>query len=314
MAQETETRGTGAQGAGVLRHHGLNLARDPRTGEPEGGPQQTQPWPGGDDKLTPQADHGEHSYKGGGKLEGLVALVTGGDSGIGRAVAVLFAREGAAVSVVYLEEDRDAAETQRLVEAEGGTVALFRGDIAEREFCRAVVEKTVEAFGAIDVLVNNAAEQHLEQSLEEITPEQWERTFRTNIHAYFYLTRAALPHLGSGSSIVNTTSVNAYKGNPSLIAYSSTKGAIVSFTRSISTSLIGRGIRVNGVAPGPVWTPLIPATFPAEHVESFGTKTPLGRAGQPNEVASCFLFLACADSSYVTGQFLHPNGGDAIAS
>lgn len=251
-------------------------------------------------------------YCGSGKLRDKVAIVTGGDSGIGRAVAVHFAREGAEVVVGYLNEDRDAAETQRLVEAEGRSCRVVRGDLGDPAMSEITVDAALDAFGRIDVLVNNGTEQHEVESLEELTPEQWERTFRTNIHAYFFLTRTALRHMGEGASIINTTSVNAYKGNAHLIGYSATKGAIVAFTRSIALALADRGIRANGVAPGPVWTPLIPASFDEEHVAKFGGQVPMDRAGEPAEIAPCYVFLASTDSSYFTGQVLHPNGGYII--
>jgi NAD(P)-dependent dehydrogenase (short-subunit alcohol dehydrogenase family) len=259
--------------------------------------------------MTPQPEFIRSGYRGGAKLRDKVAIVTGGDSGIGRAVAVHFAREGAKVVIGYLEEDKDARDTGDLVEAEGQPCLLFRGDLGEASHCQSLAQEAVAAYGRIDILVNNGAEQHAVDTLEEITPEQWERTFRTNIHAYFFLTRAALPFMGEGSSIINTTSVNAYKGNPKLIGYSATKGAIVTFTRSIALSLVDRGIRANGVAPGPVWTPLIPATFPEDDVAKFGGQVPMSRAGQPSEIAPAYVFLASSDASYITGQVIHPNGG-----
>jgi NAD(P)-dependent dehydrogenase (short-subunit alcohol dehydrogenase family) len=251
-------------------------------------------------------------YPGSGRLNGKVALITGGDSGIGRAVAILFAREGAKVAIVYKEEEADAEKTAGLVEAEGGEALLIRGDIGRKTFCEKAVKKTVEEFGGIDVLVNNAAEQHPSEDLTEIDEEQVTDTFRTNIFGYIFMTQAALHHMKKGASVVNTTSVTAYRGSEHLVDYASTKGAIVSFTRSLSTQLAEKGIRVNAVAPGPIWTPLIPASFDKEKVASFGKNVPLGRAGQPNEVAPAFLFLACEDSSYFTGQVLHPNGGEII--
>lgn len=247
-----------------------------------------------------------------GKLRGRVALITGGDSGIGRAVAVAFAAEGADISIVYLNEHRDAKETQRLVEERERRCVLIAGDIGKESVCRRAVERTVKALGRLDIVVNNAAEQHPRASLEEITAAQMERTFRTNIFSYFFIAKAALKHLRKGSSIINTTSVTAYRGSAMLLDYSATKGAIVSFTRSLAHSLAKKGIRVNGVAPGPIWTPLIPATFPAEKVKTFGSDVPLGRAGEPNEVAPCFVFLASEEASYITGQVLHPNGGEIV--
>jgi NAD(P)-dependent dehydrogenase (short-subunit alcohol dehydrogenase family) len=251
-------------------------------------------------------------YRGSAKLQGKVGFITGGDSGIGRAVAVLFAREGADVAVTYLNEHDDAKETQRLVEAEGRRCVLYPGDVGDEHICQRIVEDTVHQLGRLDILVNNAAEQHPQDDIQKITVEQLQRTFRTNIFAQFYLTKAALKHLGPGSAIINTTSVTAYRGNPQLLDYSSTKGAIVAFTRSLSKALASKGIRVNGVAPGPIWTPLIPSTFPPDKVAEFGSDVPLGRAGEPMEVAPCYVFLASSDSSYMSGQILHPNGGEVV--
>jgi NAD(P)-dependent dehydrogenase (short-subunit alcohol dehydrogenase family) len=276
-------------------------------------PPQRQSQPGIEEEMTPTPDATSEQHQGSGKLAGKVALISGGDSGIGRAVAVLFAREGADVAIGHLaEEDVDATETVKLVEAEGRRCLTLPGDVGDEAFCQDAVARTVRELGRLDVLVNNAAEQHTTDSISEISAEQLERTFRTNILAMFFLTKAALPHLGEGSAIVNTTSVTAYQGNPSLLDYSSTKGAIVAFTRSLSQQLIGDGIRVNAVAPGPIWTPLIPATMPEEKVASFGKDVPLGRPGQPEEVAPCYLFLASDDASYMAGQVLHPNGGNVI--
>jgi NAD(P)-dependent dehydrogenase (short-subunit alcohol dehydrogenase family) len=251
-------------------------------------------------------------FPGVGKLKGKVAIISGGDSGIGRAVAVLFAREGAKIAIVYLEEDNDAEETAEVIEAEGSEAILLRGDIGDKAFCEEAITETLARFGKIDIVVNNAAEQHEQEDLTGISEDQLERTFRTNVFGYFFLTQAALPHLEPGSTIVNTTSVTAYRGSPELIDYSATRGAIVSFTRSLADSLSKKQIRVNAVAPGPIWTPLIPASFDAERVEEHGTKAPLGRVGQPNEVAPCHLFLASDESSYMTGQVLHPNGGEVV--
>ena len=251
-------------------------------------------------------------YPGSGRLNRRVALITGGDSGIGRAISVLFAREGAKLAIVYKEEEEDARETAALVESEGGEALLIRGDVGKKKFCEKSVAKTIEAFGRLDVLINNAAEQHASQDLPEITEQQVVETFRTNIFGYIFMTQAALPHLKKGAAIINTTSVTAYRGSEALVDYASTKGAIVAFTRSLSGQLAGKRIRVNGVAPGPIWTPLIPASFDKKKVATFGQQVPLGRAGQPNEVAPAFLFLACDDSSYFTGQVLHPNGGEII--
>jgi len=275
-------------------------------------PQHQDQQPGIEAEMTPQPQAERPQHKGSGKLRGKVALITGGDSGIGRAVAIAFAREGADVAIGYLNEHEDAEETRRQVEEEGRRCLLIAGDIGDEPFCRQMVQRTVDELGKLDVLVNNAAEQHPQDSIEQITAEQLERTFRTNIFSFFYLTKAALKHLKEGSTIINTASVTAYKGSPQLLDYSSTKGAIVAFTRSLSMSLIEKGIRVNGVAPGPIWTPLIPATFPEDKVASFGADVPMKRPGQPSEVASCYVFLASEDSSYISGQMLHPNGGEVV--
>lgn len=275
-------------------------------------PPQEQPEPGLQSEMTPRPRVARKDYRGSDKLAGKVALITGGDSGIGRSVAVLFAREGADVAIVYLNEKSDAEETVRLVENEGRRCLALAGDVGDPDFCQAAVDQTISTLGRLDILINNAAEQHPKKSIEEITPQQLERTFRTNIFAMFYLTQSALPYLGEGSAIINTTSVTAYRGSPQLLDYSSTKGAIVTFTRSLAHQLVEKKIRVNAVAPGPIWTPLIPSTFPGEKVETFGTDVPLGRAGEPDEVATCYVFLASEDASYFTGQVLHPNGGEIV--
>lgn len=273
-------------------------------------PQHQEKQPGIESKMTPRpAFEGEDVFS---KLAGQVAIITGGDSGIGRAVAVLFAREGANVVVSYLDEHQDAEETKRNVEEEGQECLLIPGDVGDEQHCIKIVEEAIAKFGRLDILVNNAAVQYPQENLEDITAEQLERTFRTNIFAYFYMAKAALKHLKKGSAIINTTSVTAYRGSSHLLDYASTKGAIVAFTRSLSQNLADKGIRVNGVAPGPIWTPLIPSTFPAEQVAKFGSDVPLGRPGQPEEVAPSYLFLASEDSSYITGQVLHPNGGEII--
>lgn len=275
-------------------------------------PQEQDQQPGIESEMTPRPKAEDQQYQGSGKLRDKIALITGGDSGIGRATAILFAKEGADVAIVYLDEHSDAEETKRQVEQEGRRCLLIAGDIGDEAFCQQSVQQTLDEFGRLDILINNAAEQHPQESITDITADQLERTFRTNIFSMFYLTKAALPHLKKGSAIVNTTSVTAYRGNPQLIDYSATKGAIVAFTRSLSQSLVEKGIRVNGVAPGPIWTPLIPATFPAAKVATFGSDVPMKRAGEPEEVANCFLFLASDASSYITGQVLHPNGGEMV--
>ncbi len=268
--------------------------------------------PGRESEMTPQPQAEDFKYQGSGKLREKVALITGGDSGIGRAAAIAYAKEGADVAIVYLNEHEDAEKTKQMIEKEGRSCLTMAGDVGDENFCQQAVQQTVDQFGRLDILVNNAAEQHPKESIEEISAEQLERTFRTNIFSMFYLTKAALPHLKEGSAIINTTSVTAYKGSEQLLDYSSTKGAIVAFTRSLSQSLIKKGIRVNGVAPGPIWTPLIPSTFPEDKVKEFGKQVPMGRAGQPEEVAPSFVFLASDDSSYMAGQILHPNGGVVV--
>lgn len=275
-------------------------------------PQDQNQQPGRESEMTPEPEIIKDSYQGSQKLKGKVALITGGDSGIGRAVAVHFAREGADVAIVYLEETEDAKKTKKLVEDEGQGCLLIAGDLKEKDFCKSIVDKTVETFGHLEILVNNAAVQFPEEEFENITSEHLEETFQTNIFPMFYITQQALPHLKSGDRIINTTSVTAYRGSHHLIDYSSTKGAIVTFTRSLSQSLASKNILVNGVAPGPIWTPLIPATFEKDQVAEFGKKTPLGRVGQPSEVAPAYVYLASEDSSYMTGQILHVNGGEVI--
>jgi NAD(P)-dependent dehydrogenase (short-subunit alcohol dehydrogenase family) len=274
--------------------------------------QQQEQRPGIQSEMTPQPKTNDPEYKGSGKLRGKVALITGGDSGIGRAVAVAYAKEGADVAIVYLNEHDDAQETKKLVEEQGRRCLNIAGDIGNEQIAQQAVQQTVDEYGKLDILVNNAAEQHPQESIEDITAEQLERTFRTNIFSMFFMTKAALKHLKEGSAIINTTSVTAYKGNQQLLDYSSTKGAIVAFTRSLSQSLVDKGIRVNGVAPGPIWTPLIPSTFPEEKVESFGAQVPMQRAGEPAELAPSYVFLASKDSSYMSGQVLHPNGGEIV--
>jgi NAD(P)-dependent dehydrogenase (short-subunit alcohol dehydrogenase family) len=275
-------------------------------------PQHQAQRPGREHKMRPRPKAEDKEHAGSGKLDNKVAIVTGGDSGIGRAVAIAFAKEGADVAVVYLEEHKDARETEQLVEKHGRKCLLIDGDVGDEKFCAEVVKQTLTEFGRIDIVVNNAGEQHPQDSIEKITAKQLENTFRTNVFAYFFLTKAAIKHLGKGAAIINTTSVTAYKGSPKLLDYSASKGAEIAFTRSLSQSLSKKGIRVNGVAPGPVWTPLIPSTFPKEDVETFGSDVPLGRPAQPEEVAPSYVFLASDDSSYMTGQILHPNGGTVI--
>jgi NAD(P)-dependent dehydrogenase (short-subunit alcohol dehydrogenase family) len=275
-------------------------------------PPQQQEQPGVRAEMDPKPKTEGRDYLPAGKLKDRVALITGGDSGIGRAVAIAFAKEGADIAILYLQEHEDAEETKKRVEKEGRRCILFSGDVGEERFCEESVERIVEKFGRVDILVNNAAEQHERESIAEITAEGLLRTFKTNIFSMFYLVKACLPHLEAGSTIINTTSVTAYAGHPSLLDYASTKGAIVAFTRSLSLHMAGKGVRVNAVAPGPIWTPLIPATFDEEHVASFGENTPMKRAGQPEEVAPCYVFLASRDSSYMSGQVLHPNGGRIV--
>lgn len=276
-------------------------------------PQHQEHQPGQETEMIPPPQDRMENYQPAGKLEGKVALITGGDSGIGRAVAIGFAKEGADLVIIYLEENEDAHETKRCVEKEGRRCQLLRGDVGDEAFCKVAVAETLQMMGKIDILVNNAAEQHVQENIEDITGEQLEQTFRTNIFALFYLTGAAVPYLQEGACIINTASVTAYEGKKELIDYSATKGAIVAFTRSLSASLVKKKIRVNAVAPGPIWTPLIPASFDADAVAEFGTHTPMGRPGQPDEVAPSFIFLASSDSSYMTGQVLHPNGGIIVS-
>ena len=275
-------------------------------------PPQEQPEPGKEGLMNPRPEFRGEDYKAAGKLEGKVAIIAGGDSGIGRSVAVLYAREGADVAILYLDQHQDAEETRTVVEHYGRRCLTFAGDVADREVCRKVIDETLAAFGKLDILVNNAAEQHPQEKLEDISEEQWEKTFRTNIFGMFQMTKAALPHLGKGASIINTTSVTAYKGSPQLLDYSATKGAITAFTRSLSMNLAERGIRVNGVAPGPIWTPLIPSTFDADEVAEFGSNTPMKRPGQPDEVAPAYVYLASSDAAYVSGQVIHVNGGTVV--
>jgi NAD(P)-dependent dehydrogenase (short-subunit alcohol dehydrogenase family) len=270
--------------------------------------------PGNEHELDPKPDW-QPRYPGSGRLKDKVAIVTGGDSGIGRAVAVLFAREGADVAILYLNEHEDAEDTKGFVEAEGRRAICIPGDLGSKEFCEEAVQQVVDTFGKLDILINNAGEQHPDEKIEDITEEQLRRTFQTNIFSMFFLTQAAMPHLKEGARIVNCTSETMYKGAPILLDYSATKGAITAFTRSLAKNLVEKKILVNAVAPGPIWTPLNPfGGQPPEKMPEFGKNTPMGRPGQPNEVAPSFLFLACEDSSYMTGQVLHPDGGDTTSS
>lgn len=275
-------------------------------------PQHQNQQPGHEASMVPRPASTDLFYQPSGKLDKKVAIITGGDSGIGRSVAIAFAKEGADVVIGYLDEHEDAEETKRHVEATGRQCELMPGDIGDSAYCDKLVSAAIARFGRLDVLVNNAAEQHPTRSIDEITDAQLERTFRTNIFGMFYTVRAAMPFLKKDACIVNTTSVTAYRGSAHLLDYASTKGAIVAFTRSLAQQLVSRGIRVNAVAPGPVWTPLIPSTFSAEEVAQFGTQVPMGRPGQPDEIAPCYVFLASDDASYMNGQVLHPNGGEIV--
>jgi hypothetical protein len=286
------------------------LDRNPLAGPKVSGKDTDQPYPGTDEDLKPGADHGEESYTGSGRLEGLAAVITGGDSGIGRAVAICFAKEGADVAIGYLadEEDEDAQETRRQVEAAGRRCMVQQLDVREKQQCTDFVDRAAKEFGRLDILVNNAAYQMEQEGLEDITEEQLDRTFRTNIYGYIYMAQAALKHLEAGGVILNTGSVTALEGNPGLIDYSATKGAIHTFTRALAQSLADKGIRVNVVAPGPVWTPLIPATLEPEHVKKFGQDTMWKRPAQPVEIAAGFVYLASADARYVSGETLAITG------
>jgi NAD(P)-dependent dehydrogenase (short-subunit alcohol dehydrogenase family) len=268
--------------------------------------------PGIQSPMRPQPVVVPDNYRAAGKLTGRVAIITGGDSGIGRSVAVLFAMEGADVAVVYLDEHDDARQTKKLVEEKGRSCLLIAGDIGSEPFCKRAVEQTIKRYGHLNIVVNNAAEQHPQKSITDISDAQLQRTFRTNIFAMFYLVKAALPHLKVDAAIINTTSVTAYRGSPMLLDYSATKGAIVTFTRSLAMQLVEKKIRVNAIAPGPIWTPLIPSTFEGDKVAKFGSDVPMARAGEPAEVAPAYVFLASSDASYITGQVLHPNGGEII--
>lgn len=276
-------------------------------------PKQHQQRPGTEKKMKPQPVFDYPEIKGNNKLAGKIAFITGGDSGIGKAVAILFAKEGADIAIAYLNETQDAIETKKIIEETySQTCLLIKGDLSKEQHCINSVKKVIRKFGKIDILINNAALHFENKSLEDLTTKELHTTFATNIFSYFWITKATLPFMKKGSSIINTSSVTAYRGSAALIDYSSTKGAIVSFTRSLSANLAKKGIRVNGVAPGPIWTPLIPASFKAEKAAKHGSDVPLKRAGEPVEIAPSYLFLACDDSSYMTGQFLHPNGGEII--
>lgn len=273
-------------------------------------PQHQDHQPGAEAAMTPEPQSFMRNYRAAGnKLQGKVAMISGGDSGIGRATAIGFAKEGADIAILYLDEHEDAKETEAAIVAEGRRCLRCSGDIADRAFIDRSVTDVIAAFGRIDILVNNAAEQHVETDFAEIAPEQWEQTFRTNIFGAFHLTQAVLPHLKEGAAIINTSSITAFRGQPTLMDYSATKGAMLAFTRSLAMSLVKKGIRVNAVAPGPIWTPLIPASFPADKVAKFGKDVPMQRPGQPDEVAPAFIFLASDDASYMSGQTLHVNGG-----
>lgn len=275
-------------------------------------PEQQQEMPGQTEDMTPRPDHGEESYRGSGKLEGRVAVITGADSGIGRAVAIAFAREGADIVINYLEEDNDARETARWVEKAGRNALVARGDISDQGFAQSLISKTVTEWGRIDILVNNAAHQATFERLEDITAEEWELTFRTNIHAMFYLCQEAVKHMKPGSTIINTSSINATSPSPTLLAYATTKGAVANFTAGLAGLLAEQGIRVNAVAPGPIWTPLIPSTMPPEKVRNFGQNTPMKRPGQPAELAATYVLLASPGSSYTTGALYEVTGGRAM--
>lgn len=272
-------------------------------------PQHQKQQPGLESKMVPKPKSEKTGYQAGHKLQNKVALITGGDSGIGRAIAIAFAKEGADLAISYLNEHDDAQQTKQRIEELGGRCLLLPGDVGNKQCCLDIVNKTLSNFDKIDILINNAAEQHPTTNILDITEQQLELTFRTNILSYFFMVQAVLPHLKKGSSIINSTSVTAYKGSHHLLDYASTKGAIVAFTRSLAANLVKQGIRVNGVAPGPIWTPLIPASFSAEEVEQFGEQVPMKRPGQPEEIAPSYVFLATEDASYMTGQVLHPNGG-----
>lgn len=277
-------------------------------------PEQDQSLPGDESAMQPEPEIIRDDYEGSNKLKGKIALITGGDSGIGRSVAVHFAREGAKVAIVYYEESEDAQKTKEMVETEDSKCLIIRGDIKDRNFCEQCINKVIDEFGDLNILVNNAGVQHVRQGIDEVELDKTEETFQTNVLSMIYLTKLAAKHFKEGDSIINTTSVVAYQGREYLIDYGATKGAIVGFTRSLNEDLASEGIRVNAVAPGPIWTPLIPATFDDEHVAEFGKSTNIGRPGQPSEVAPAYVFLASKDASYISGQVIHVNGGEAVSS
>ncbi len=290
-----------------MKYHVVNAIQ--KNGQPA---QVQDRQPGYESEMNPAPIYDDANYQGSGKLKNKVALITGGDSGIGRAVAIAFAKEGAKLAIVYLDEHKDAELTKATVEQYGASCLLIAGDVGDETFCKQVVEQTVNHYGQLDCLINNAAEQHYQEKIEDISAQQMERTFQTNIFSCFHFIKAAMPHLQPGSTIINTASITAYRGMPVLMDYAATKGAIVALTRSLSENIVSKGIRVNAVAPGPIWTPLIPASFPAEQVATFGTNSPMGRPGQPAELAPSYVYLASDDSSYVSGQVLHVNGGEII--
>lgn len=283
--------------------------------KPKSFPEQHQnKQPGDEFKMTPEPEIIRSDYRGSGKLKNKTALITGGDSGIGRSIAVHFAREGANIAIAYLNEDKDAADTKKMVEEEGTRCLLMKGDLRKEAFCKKMVQKTVDEFGSLNILVNNAAMQFPSENIEALSADNLKATFETNIYPFFYTVQEAVNYLKKGDCIINTTSVTAYRGSEHLLDYSSTKGAIVTFTRSLSSMLVEKGIRVNAVAPGPIWTPLIPATFDKKEVAKFGKDTPMKRAGQPSEVGPAYVFLASKDASYITGQFIHVNGGEMVGN
>ncbi|SES42535.1 SDR family oxidoreductase [Salipaludibacillus aurantiacus] len=286
-----------------------DINKQQQDGQPK---QMQQRQPGFESEMNPEPIYDDPEYKGTGKLQDKVVILTGGDSGIGRAVAVAFAKEGAKLSIIYADEHEDAQKTKALVEKYNGECLLIPGDVGEEAFCFSAVKKTVDHFGQLDCLINNAAEQHFQENIEDISLEQFDRTFKTNIYGAFHFIKAAKPHLREGSTIINTVSVVAYEGMPVLMDYSATKGALLALTRSLSENMVSEGIRVNGVAPGPIWTPLIPASFPADKVAEFGTDSPMGRPGQPVELAPAYVHLASEDSSYMSGQVIHINGGKIV--